>query len=228
MSAPVVECYHGFSVVRDDLLPGGTKCRALEAIMLPGREYVYAGPAQGFAQVALAETARRIGARATVFVAKRKDPHPLTRKARDAGAKVYLVPHGYLSNVQSKAKRYAADMGAELLPFGINRPDCLQAIADAARAIMPSPEEVWSVAGSGVLTRALQGAWPDAAFHAVVVGKQDIDTGAARRWNYPLAFEKNARVRTPFPSVANYDAKGWEVMLKHGAAGALFWNVAAC
>lgn len=46
---PVIEEISGILVVRDDLLPGGTKRRALEKLVEPGREYVYASPAYGYA-----------------------------------------------------------------------------------------------------------------------------------------------------------------------------------
>lgn len=229
LPAPVVEQHAGVLVVRDDLLPGGTKMRAILPLMQAqaAAEFVYASPAQGYAQVALAHCARLLGRRATVFTAFRKVPHPLTVAAAQAGATVVPVSCGYLSVVQARARAYAAERGAFLVPFGVEDEGALQAIAGAAGAIGLQPTEVWSVAGSGVLTRALQRAWPSARFVAVVVGKEGCDTGRARRIVHPLPFERPTRVLPPFPSAGGYDAKAWEYIRAEAGPGALFWNVGA-
>ncbi|MBN9341758.1 MAG: hypothetical protein ABT02_10130 [Comamonadaceae bacterium SCN 68-20] len=229
LPSPVIEEHAGVLVVRDDLLPGGTKMRALLPLMQAqvAAEFVYASPAQGYAQVALAHCARLLGRRATVFTAARKVPHPLTVAAADAGAAVVLVPCGYLSVVQARARAYAAERGAHLVPFGADAAASLGAIAEAAAATGLEPAEVWSVAGSGVLTRALQRAWPRARFVAVVVGREGCDTGRARRIVHPLPFERAAKVRPPFPSAPGYDAKAWEYIRAEAGPGALFWNVGA-
>ena len=162
LPTPVVEQHAGVLVVRDDLLPGGTKMRAILPLMQvqAAAEFVYASPAQGYAQLALAHCARLLGRQATVFTAARKVPHPLTLAATHAGATVVPVPCGYLSVVQARARAYAAERGAFLVPFGAEYAESLHAIAAAAIATGLQPNEVWSVAGSGVLTRALQLAWP--------------------------------------------------------------------
>ena len=230
LPAPIIERHQGIDVVRDDLLPGGTKMRALLPLMQAqaAAEFVYASPAQGYAQLALAHCARLLGRRATVFTAARKVLHPLTQAAADAGAAVVQVPCGYLSVVQARARAYAAERGAHLLPFGGDAPASLAAIAQAALATGLQPAEVWSVVGSGTLTRALQQAWPQARFHAVLVGRAGADTGRAMRWVYDLPFNAPARILPPFPSARCYDAKGWDVLQRQSAhKGALFWNVGA-
>ncbi len=87
---PVLEQHSGIIVARDDFLAGGTKMRFILPYLLqrPESEFVYASPAYGYAQVALAHCARLIGKRATVFTAKRKQPHALTLQAKNAGAKI--------------------------------------------------------------------------------------------------------------------------------------------
>lgn len=229
LPTPVVEQHAGVLVVRDDLLPGGTKMRAILPLMQvqAAAEFVYASPAQGYAQLALAHCARLLGRQATVFTAARKVPHPLTLAATHAGATVVPVPCGYLSVVQARPRAYAAERGAFLVPFGAEYAESLHAIAAAAIATGLQPNEVWSVAGSGVLTRALQLAWPGARFVAVVVGKEGCDTGRARRIVHAQPFDRLARVLPPFPSAAGYDAKAWEYIRAEAAPGALFWNVGA-
>ncbi len=226
MNAPIIEEYSGILVVRDDLLPGGTKRRVLDSLLVGADEFVYASPAYGYAQVSLAYACAARGLQATIFTAKRKELHARTQEAKRAGAKIVMVPTGYLSNVTAKARDYAAASGAHLLPFGFDTPVFLSALADVARSLPLRPAEVWAVAGSGTLSRALQLAWPSAQFHAVQVGKEP-DAGAARVYVAPERFEDDARERPPFPSCSNYDAKAWRFVRRHASPGALFWNVAA-
>lgn len=224
--APVIEDVAGIQVVRDDLIKGGTKARIIGQFLHGADEWVYASPAYGYAQVALAHTAVSMGKRATVFVAKRKALHPRTAEAKAAGAKIVQVPHGYLSNVQAKARAYAEYVGAARLPFGFDFPEFLDAVADVARGLAIRPSEVWTVAGSGTLNRALQQAWPEARFRAVRVGAVP-DVAQAELYEAPEKFEQDARQPPPFPSCSNYDAKAWRFIVAHARPGALFWNVAA-
>lgn len=228
MKLPEITMQDGFYIVRDDQFPGGTKARVLPEILagLNAEEFVYASPAYGYAQIALAYSAAEIGKRATVFVAKRAELHPWTAKAKRAGAKIVQVPFGYLSNVQAKAKAYAEMTAACYLPFGFDFPLFQQRLAEMAANLDAQPAEVWTVAGSGTLTRALQQAWPNADFKAVRIGAAP-KAGRATVIQAAEKFEANAKVKPPFPSCANYDAKAWRFIKQQAKPGALFWNVAA-
>src|SRR4029079_15181584 len=94
--APIVMEHEGVLVVRDDLFPGGTKARFLGQLFNGAEEIVYASPAEGGAQVALATVARQLGKRATIFLARRSKPHPRTLQAKKLGAKIVPVAPGYL------------------------------------------------------------------------------------------------------------------------------------
>jgi hypothetical protein len=223
---PVVELHNQFLIVRDDLLPGGTKRRAIPVFFDQHNEYVYASPVQGAAQLALAYTAREHGKRATIFCAARKTLHPNTVRVIELGAQVIQVPMGFLSNISAKAKNYCLTTGAKLLPFGLDDPKFIEALADVAASMDVRPAEVWSVASSGVLTRALQLAWPDAQFFGVQVGHPPV-VSRATIFTTDERFEQDAKFPPPFPSCSNYDAKVWRLMLLHASKGALFWNVSA-
>lgn len=225
LPVPMIEEREGFLVVRDDLIAGGTKRRVLPVLMDSGDEFVYASPVYGYAQIALAHTAAALGKRATIFCAKRAQLHARTLEANRAGAKIVQVPHGYLSVVRSQARQYCAHSGATLLPFGLDTPAFIDALAGVARALPVTPRDVWCVAGSGVLVRALQMAWPAATFHAVAVGAKP-QVGSAQLYRAPEAFEADAKEPPPFPSCPNYDAKAWAFMKRGATPGALFWNVA--
>lgn len=225
MNDPIIEEIDGILVVRDDLIPGGTKVRAITALMNGEAEYVYASPASGYAQIALAIACADRGKQATIFTAKRGEVHKRTAEAKARGAKIVQVAHGYLSNVQAKARDYAAATGARLLPFGFDSPEIREILARVARTLSVTPKEVWTVAGSGTLSRALQSAWPQARFYAVRIGRAP-DAGQAKVLDAPEAFEVDARKPPPFPSCSNYDAKAWRFIKQHASKGALFWNVA--
>ena len=225
---PVVETIGRFKVVRDDLLPGGSKMRYMLPYLAgrPEREIVYASPAVGYAQIALAHVCAMLGKQATIFVAMRKNPHERTLRAKAAGAKIYQVPCGYMTVVSARAREYCADRGAYLVPFGVNVPEAIEHFATAARQIPFVPAEVWACSGSGSLVRGLQMAWPNAKFNAVRVGAMP-DVGRAKLWTAPEKYEQKARTPPPFPSCDNYDAKVWQFMGANAADGALIWNVGA-
>jgi hypothetical protein len=216
-------------VVRDDLFPGGTKARFMGRFFDYAEEAVYASPAEGGAQTALATVARQLGKRATIFVARRLKPHPRALEAARLGARVIPVEPGYLSVVQARAREYCARTGARLVPFGVDTLEAIEAIATAARTIAVEPDEVWCAAGSGVLARGLAMAWPGARRHVVQVGRKLEASGVpgARIHEYPLPFGREAKSKPPFPSDPHYDAKAWELCAaRKGLGRVLFWNVA--
>ncbi len=229
-AGPALEEHAGIVVVRDDLWPGGTKARVLPRFLEQlgaGETIVYASPAYGYAQVALAHVAALTGRRAVVFTAKRREAHPRTLEAHAAGAEVIMVPSGYLSNVQAKARGYCEQTGATLLPFGFSDRRFRAALAELARQALPAEVgELWCVGGSGTLARALRDARPEAELHVVQVGRQLRPIPGAQIHMAPEPFEKRARWLPPFPSCENYDAKAWRFLERDARPGAVFWNVA--
>ena len=172
MIKPHLTEHDGLFVARDDLFPGGTKARFLPILFEGADEVVYASPAEGGAQTALATVAARLGKHATIFVAQRAQPHPRTLMARRLGAEIVQVSPGHLNVVQARARKYSQEHGAHLAPFGFDMPEAVDTIAEAARSIGLQPDEVWCAAGSGVLARGLAQAWPNARRHVVQVGRE--------------------------------------------------------
>jgi len=224
---PIIVEHEGSLVVRDDLLPGGTKRRAMHVLIDDTHdEYVYASPVYGAAQIALAYTCRDYNKRATILCAQRQTWHPLTKQAADLEAKIIEVPMGFLSNVQSKAKAYCSAVASrKLMPFGLDDPEFIAALANVARQMPVTPTEVWSITSSGVLSRALQQAWPEARFFGVQVGATPNAGRCETVYLAPEKFDKDAKIRPPFPSNLNYDSKAWRFVKQYASSGALFWNV---
>lgn len=229
---PVVELIDNIYVVRDDFIPGGTKRCFADKLICGHREVVYASPAYGGAQIAIAHAAAELGVQATIFCAKRKKPHPRTLEAYKAGARIVQVPHGYLSNVKAKASAYCEKTGATLLPFGLETPTAFFAIAQRATQAQKKTDQidqVWCVGGSGVLCRGLQRGIKASSFHVVQIGRKlkPNDVGRAKIYVHPLDFSEDAKFNPPFPSCSNYDAKAWEYVKKYSSGKVLFWNVMA-
>lgn len=236
MTFPVrVDTIDGIRVVRDDLLPGGSKRRALTPLLAElaaqgFEEFVFGGPAEGYAQLALAHSANDVGVLATYFVAERKVLHKHTAEAMDNGAKIVQVKHGRLNVVQARARAYCEQTGAYFFPLGFSTPEYesrLTAHVAAALSQLEEPvTETWCVAGSGLLARCLQAAAPNASHNAVRIGFVPKH-GTARLFDAPEQFKDSAEEPPPFPSCANYDAKAWRFIRQHASPNAVFWNVGA-
>jgi hypothetical protein len=134
--------------------------------------------------------------------------------------------------LNAHAKQWAEDNDAFFIPLGLRHELVTAAAVKVAYDLAEKhgyPEEVWSAISTGVLSRSLQIAWPDAKFNAVAVARniQKGERGRATIWSHPKAFTQNVdkEYYPPFPSALNYDAKAWEFMVKNGTPGAWFWNV---
>jgi len=83
-----IDTIEGIQVIRDDLIPGGTKARILPSILdaMNAPDIVtYASPAYGYAQIALAYAATATGRHAVIFVANGNTctPAPLRRRQQE-------------------------------------------------------------------------------------------------------------------------------------------------
>jgi 1-aminocyclopropane-1-carboxylate deaminase/D-cysteine desulfhydrase-like pyridoxal-dependent ACC family enzyme len=221
------------SVVRDDLIPGGSKQRILSPLMEQlanqgYRRFVFGGPAEGYAQLALAYAAQETGLQATYFVAERKQLHLNTIKAIDAGCDIRQVKHGRLNVVQARARQFCAETGSYFFPLGFSTPEFEAMLtAEVTEALAPhNPTQIWCVAGSGLLSRCLQAAKPNIPVYAVRIGFEP-KTANAHLYHAPETFAQPAEIKPPFPSSENYDAKAWRFIQQHAKPGALFWNVGA-
>lgn len=231
----VIEERECLRIVRDDYLPGGTKTRVARVLWANHDEVVFASPAEGCAQIALGHTARALRKTATIFVAKRRQRHPNTQAAEDAGARIEEVEHGRMSVVRRRALDHAEAVGGRFLPLGLDAPELRAGLTQvglaAASALDRKPSEVWVCGGSGVLAISLRAAFPGIGIRVVQIGMELLpDLHEAEDVSIlqaPEAFAEEARHPPPFPSCANYDAKVWQFIQVYAAKDALFWNVAA-
>ncbi len=230
--APVIEEHEGFHIVRDDLLGGGSKVRFADYLIQSQpeiEEWVYgSSPATGYAQISLSYLCRKYGKKAIVFMAERAmdNLHDYQLRAIEEGAIMNWVPNGMLSVTEKRARDYVQESpnNRRLLPIGFDHPSVIASVTRVALRCDVRPNEVWTVGSSGTLTRGLQQAWPNASFHCVAVGHKG-DYGRAKVYQCEIPFNKETKVKPPFPSAPTYDAKAWEFMKKYASPGALFWNV---
>lgn len=237
MSQYYLEQHDGISVLREDLIPGGSKSRFVPALVGGAREIVFGGPFCGGAPVALSEVGKRLGIPVTIFYAQRKELSIYQRKVLDNGAKIIQVPHGYMSNVQAKARRYAEEQGAKFVPLGLDLPEAqapFLAFMRKLRSDIGDPDEIWCATGSGMLARCLGLGFPFSRVFGVRVGLDSRSSKQQFPRNVQLLpckydFAQACKFAVPFPSSPFYDSKAWEILKATrpdpGSSKILFWNV---
>jgi hypothetical protein len=229
------DCKARITILRDDVLEGGSKLRAIPFIVGDADEVVFGGPFCGGAPHALSVWAREAGRRCSLFFAKRERLHSRQLAAIRNGANVQFVSPGYMTVVQKRARDYAAQKGALFLPLGLDVADGRAAMLEFAgrvRAQLGTPDEVWCATGSGMLATVLAAAFPDAEVRAIAVGlasRHAAQTFPANVRIEPagVAFDRSITIAAPFPVCGHYEAKAWRVCCREARGSALFWNVAA-
>lgn len=232
MNPPViVQSYEGYNVVMDNLLCGGSKQRALWAyfndMKIKPKDIIYAGPAQGAAQVALGCVAKYFGVRAHMFSSGKHTE--LTSRAKSLGVKIY--DHHTLKDAQAGAHKLCESLGANMISFGLMdtkyKSYLVGALRNACKGI--HPRRMWVAVGSAALLNALYEVFPTTYFFGIVVGRtvwwDQIDPSRTCIIECDIPFTENARIQPPYQTVPSYDAKVWEYVQRWGKKGDYIWNV---
>lgn len=227
---PVVVEHEGVFVVRDDLTVG-TKTRAGDLLMskVKADTMVYCQPRVGLAGVSLCDVAQRHPEkRIVLFMPSSKKISVHQACCIERGAKVIFERIAAMPNLNLCAKKWAADNGAYFIPLGLKHELATAAIVHAASTIA-EPDEVYVAISTGVLSRALQIAWPNAKFTCVAVAR-NLKAGELGRANVisePLDFPQSEKPENlpPFATVDSYDAKVWKYIPKNTGRRVLMWNV---
>ncbi|MBX9767501.1 MAG: PLP-dependent lyase/thiolase, partial [Bdellovibrionales bacterium] len=157
-------------VAREDLLPGGTKQRAIgpylkQLAALGFERFTYASPFCGFAQVALATCAERLGLSVLIFAEKdqtqtERTAHEFTKLCASYGADIELC--NTLSQAEELAYRLAAsDPKTFKIPLGFadlkyERAMQIQIAAQldlVTKNLGFCPRRIWLPVGSGTLSQ---------------------------------------------------------------------------
>jgi len=231
---PEIIEHDGFKVVREDLMGFGSKCRFGDILVqkAPSDTLVYVQPRYGFAGISLAYLAKKYNKKLVLFSPSQKEISDHQAICIERGADMRFRRIAAMPNLNKIAADWAADNNAFFIPLGLRHELVTAAAVKVAYDLAEKhgyPEEVWSAMSTGVLSRSLQIAWPDAAFNGVAVARniKAGERGRATMWSHPKPFNQDVDKDfvPPFPSALNYDAKAWEFMKRHGNPGAWFWNV---
>ena len=181
---PQIDEVEGFLVVRDDLLEGGTKTRIIGDYLEKHphiEEWVYPSPRQGYAQLAISIVCNSLGLQSTIFVPKGEKSW-ISERTEYYGGNVVLVPMGYLSHLNKRAREYADESEKrKLIPFGCDDEIMLKGIEKVAKSLpIEPPQEIWSSLNSGVLSRGLQTAFPKSKVYGVQTGHNPTEREKGR------------------------------------------------
>lgn len=224
---PIVIDHEGVRVVRDDLIVG-TKTRAgdLLASKLNNDTIVYSQPRVGLAGVSLLDVAKHHNKKIVLFMPASKRISLHQACCIEQGAVPMFERIAAMPILNMKAKEWADKNNAFFVPLGLKHELATAGIVHAASKI-PEPEEVYVAISTGVLSRALQIAWPNAKFNCVAVARnlKQGELGRARVISEPLEFAQEETELPPFPTVRTYDAKVWKYIPKNTGRNILMWNV---
>jgi len=229
---PRVTMHEGIRVVRDDDLVG-SKVRGGDCLIstLPENidTIVYVQPRTGLAGVSLLDVAKRHGKKVKLFMpsSKRISVHQACCIERGCDYDFYRI--AAMPNLNLIAKKWAdQNPNAFFVPLGLKHELVTAGFVKVASKIK-EPDEVYLATSTGVLTRALQIAWPNAKFTSVCVSRnmKAGELGVAEPISEPLAFQAPEKTHNlpPFPNIATYDGKVWKYIPKNSDKDILFWNV---
>jgi hypothetical protein len=240
---PIIVTEHeGIHVLRDDLLPGGTKRRSIESFVRQTdyEEYVYPGTSRGAAIVALGYAANKHKKKGIVFIAKRETPNELMQEALDAGngfLEFKYIEMGFYPKIKKACERYCYNDKKKIyIKSGNDTPFAVNHIAQVSREIVNRFghfDIVLAACSSGTLIRGIQKGEISERYIGVATGQKGINPGNAEviYHNKIQKFEANPpkELRPPYPTVLNYDGKVWQYALKekerNPKAKILVWNV---
>lgn len=213
-----IERLDDFWIAREDLLPGGTKRRALLKYLptLNSNHFIYAGSVYGSGGWALAEACRDLGYSCTLVLSKAHyRPHWLDAIRCEIEWVDPQPVEMIYNNLQDRKG---------LLPLGYNEPLFMNCLAEVFRGITISAPEIWMPCVSGTLIRSAQLAWPDIKMNAVCLAKHHGDLGHAVKYQAEEKYHQSAKLLPPYPANAFSDAKLWQFVSQLAAKNALIWN----
>jgi hypothetical protein len=227
---PVVTVHDGVLCVRDDLITG-TKCRGGDCLISGSNAstIVYVQPRTGLAGVSIIDVAKRHNKKVKLFMPSSRRISHHQACCIEQGADVEFHRIAAMPNLNRIAQRWAEEHeDSFFVPLGLRHELVTAGIVKAASTI-EEPDEVYVAISTGVLSRALQIAWPNAKFHSVAVSRnlKAGELGRAEVISDPMLFKQSEKPENlpPFPCIDTYDGKVWKYIPKNTGKKILFWNV---
>ena len=230
--APRIVEHEGIRVVRDDDLVG-SKVRGGDCLIssLPKHidTIVYVQPRTGLAGVSILDVAKRHNKAVRLFMPSSKKISHHQACCIEQGAEASFHRIAAMPNLNKIAKEWADKKeNAFFVPLGLKHRMVTAGMVKVASQIK-EPDVVYVATSTGVLTRSLQIAWPNAEFVSVAVSRnmKAGELGRARVISEKKAFTAHESKENlpPFPNIDTYDGKVWKYIPKHSDKDILFWNV---
>lgn len=224
-------------VVRDDLLPFGTKQRAGVDYLksLPQKEIIYCSPPNGMGQLALAQCGKIANKKIIIFSPYRINKHKLTKEVEKLpNTKVFIKKVKKFSELYSFAQKYQNEHpNSKLLDLGFFDKKFIDLMVQNIKQHWPHSFDIpkmWIVGGSGTLLNALYLVFPKTHFNVVQVGHQiweeHLNHSRTTIIIPPQKFEEEVQNLPPYPSSRTYNAKIWQFLPNKVKNGDYVWNVA--
>ena len=230
--APKITTHDNIRVVRDDYITG-SKVRGGDCLISSLSEnistIVYVQPRTGLAGVSILDVAKRHNKKVKLFMPSSKRISRHQACCIERGAEVEFHRIAAMPNLNIIAKKWAMEnKNTFFVPLGLKHKKVTAGIVKPALSIK-EPDEVYIATSTGVLTRALQIAWPNAKFTSICVSRnmKQGELGRASAVSEPLAFTSGEKQENlpPFPTIDTYDGKVWKYIPKNTDKDILFWNV---
>jgi hypothetical protein len=227
--APVEVMHDGVRVIRDDLIVG-SKTRGGDCLISKIKEetIAYVQPRTGLAGVSILDAAKRHNKKVRLYMPSSKKISHHQACCIEQGAEVSFHRIAAMPNLNIIAKEDARKNGYYFVPLGLKHELVTAGMVKVASALR-APDEVYVATSTGVLTRALQIAWPNAKFTSVAVSRnmKAGELGRASVISEPKPFTASEGVDNlpPFPCIDTYDGKVWKYIPKNTGRNILFWNV---
>ena len=229
---PIVETLHeGVRCIRDDLITG-TKIRGADLLMSSIKEdtVAYVQPRTGLAGVSILDVASRHSKNVRLYMPSSRKISNHQAVCIERGAQYSFHRIAAMPNLNKIAKEDSKIHGYYFIPLGLKHKLVTAGLVKVASQIQ-EPDEVYVAISTGVLSRALQIAWPNAKFTSVAVARnlKAGELGRADVISAPEPFTKGCKPEEmpPFPCIDTYDGKVWRYIPKNTGRNILFWNVGA-
>lgn len=240
--APDIRQFEGRTIWDDSKTKVGTKGRWGDLLFsqIKTDEVVYVQPRVGWAGISLAALAKKYDKKLTLFMPSSKEVSDHQLVCIERGARPIFRRIAAMPVLNSYAKSYAIENGATFVPFGL---DHELVVAAGIKSTLQQwgnraePQSVVSVISTGVLSRTLQIAFPNAKIYGIAVARNlhKGEIGRAQAVSYHRPFLRNAdnakELLKIVDSAPNYDMKGIEYVVHNKidiprSESTLIWNVA--
>lgn len=232
------------TVVRDDFLPGGTKQRGgipfLSYLKNLGiKEFVYASPFSGFAQIALSICSNKIGVKSKIFAEIDHKTNEMSSFTKIASNHSQIQLCKNLNEAEEKSLDYCSNKHIAKIPLGFNHPmfvDFLKEDLTKQLSSFKDMKTIWLPVGSGTLVKTFRDILPEYVqincVDVKVLPENDERIQMVKNLkniNYMQTledFQSPCINEPPIPSNLFYDSKLWTHINSLAEDGDVWWNVA--